>query len=127
MIFLEIIAILFAGIFIIILCKSIVKYRFYKLTDDKILFRRFSIYKSTLSLGKETIKEIYYCTLMDKSIGYVVVTVDNKEYNISYKLDLIKMKRFVMRNKLKFLKDEAYHGGGVSKIYSPPLKNNNVE
>ena len=118
----QIIGLLFTGLFVVILANTLVKYRFKELTQDKIVFKRFWFYKPIIQLDNKGITEIYYCTLMDKPLSYIVETHDKKKYKISDKLDIKNMTSFAIRNNLTLLQDEAYHGGGISSIHTPSKK-----
>lgn len=122
MIIIQIIGLLLTGLFVVILANSLVKYRFKELTQDKIVFKRFWFYKPIIKLDHKTITEIYYCTLMDKPLSYVVETHNKKRYKISDKLEIKNMTSFAIRNNLTLLQDEAYHGGGISSIHTASKK-----
>lgn len=114
-----IILLLIIVVLAIILFKFSTTYKYYQLTEDKILFKRPWFKNPTFDLHPKRIKEIYYYTNEGKSLGFRINTLDNKQFEVSNKLDFESMMRFVLRHNLLFLSFEATHGGGVTTIYSP--------
>lgn len=55
---------------------------------------------------------------MDEIIGYYVSSKD-KTYKVPKRIGYDQIRHFAIKNYIRLLKEESWHGGGISVLYEP--------
>lgn len=122
----EILIIILGLIVTIVVVFQMVKFRYGKLTESQIIFWRLWIYKSKLTIDRNTILEITESHIRGNCIGYYI-TLKNKSLRISPRqVTRDSIEQFAKKNGIRLICEESFHGGGIEILNDPDNRNKYV-